>query len=346
MTLRAVRDPLVPRDSGPNASAKNLRLFQMSILNRGAVASTSLMCVGSCLLIILVDLSAFPTRSGAQSTPTPAARPLSDGSRPPRSDPTKSDHPRSIQLYRTHCTDCHDGDGRGESSRDLMRTIPDFTKPDWHIARSNDRLLRSIREGKGFMPAMKDKLGATEVVELVGLVRHFRDGRQVVPDEPTEEDDRSIPPEPEESKTLTSAGTETPRVTSLAATDLANRGADDARNLFRRFCVSCHGADGRGIALRAQVPRLPDFASAVWHEQRTDAELTVSIFEGKGTTMPTFRGKLDEAQVSNLIAHLRSMAPSRNRIMQKPLTNFRRRFEELRTEMNDLQRQYRALSSE
>ena len=81
----------------------------------------------------------------------------------------------------------------------------------------------------------------------------------------------------------------------------------------------------------------------MWHEQRTDAELTVSIFEGKGTSMPTFRGKLDDAQVCDLIAYLRSLAPASNKSMPKPLTEFRRRFQELRNEMHDLQRQYRAL---
>ena len=37
----------------------------MSILNRGAVPSTPLVCLGSCLLITMAGFSAFPTRSGA-----------------------------------------------------------------------------------------------------------------------------------------------------------------------------------------------------------------------------------------------------------------------------------------
>ena len=37
------------------------------------------------------------------------------------------------------------------------------------------------------MPAMKGKLGETEVVQLVALVRNFRGGQQLVPDEPEDE---------------------------------------------------------------------------------------------------------------------------------------------------------------
>ena len=99
------------------------------------------------------------------------------------------------------------------------------------------------------MPAMKDELGATEVVELVSLIRDFRDGRRVVPHDPEDEDHPLIPSQPAEPKPLTSSGARTHRPTALAATDLANPRADEARKLYRRFCMSCHGADGHGTTL-------------------------------------------------------------------------------------------------
>ena len=37
------------------------------------------------------------------------------------------------------------------------------------------------------MPPMKSKLGETDVVQLVALVRNFRGGQQIVPDDPEDE---------------------------------------------------------------------------------------------------------------------------------------------------------------
>jgi len=200
-----------------------------------------------------------------------------------------------------------------------MRTIPDFTRPEWHSARDDDHLQHSIREGKGFMPAMKDKLGPTEVVLLVTLVRNFRGGEQVVPDEPEDQE------EPSTSESVV------PR-------------SDAIPGLFQRFCSSCHGADGHGNAMRAQMPWLPDFTAPDWHQRRSDAQLTASVLEGKGTVMPAFSGKLGEAQVRELVAYLRSFVPAGARSIPKPSSDFHRRYQELQHEMNKLKRQYRALS--
>jgi mono/diheme cytochrome c family protein len=225
-----------------------------------------------------------------------------------------------------------------------MRSIPDFTKPDWHSARSNDRLVHSIREGKGFMPAMKDKLGATDIVKLVSLVRGFRDGKQVVPDVSDHEDDPSKPTVTEKSTASPNPGSLAPRLVSRATSERGDRRSDAARGLFQRLCASCHGTDGHGNALRAQLPWLPDFTSPAWHQRRSDAHLRTSIVEGKGTAMPTFGGKLGDDQVRNLVAYVRSFAPAPTRPIQESSTDFRQRFQRLENEMNDLKREYRALS--
>jgi mono/diheme cytochrome c family protein len=301
----------------------------MSTLVRGAVPGTRVLSWGSCLLFIWVSLAALAVQSLGQSTPSRVVSPISGGSKSPRPDRTQADGSRSIELYRTHCMDCHETDGRGGSSRELMRTIPDFTRPEWHSARDDYHLQHSIREGKGFMPAMKDKLGPMEVVLLVTLVRNFRDGEQVVPDKPEDQEQPSTPPGPRRLAELTRPVAR----------------SDAIPGLFQRFCSSCHAADGHGNAMRAEMPWFPDFTAPDWHQRRSDAQLTASVLEGKGTAMPAFSGKLGEPQVRELVAYLRSFVPAGARsIPTKPSSDFRRRYQELQDEMNELRRQYRALS--
>ena len=58
---------------------------------------------------------------------------------------------------------------------------------------------------------------------------------------------------------------------------------------FNRYCIRCHGVDGRGVW---DIPDVPDFTNARWQSCRTDAQLARSILEGRGSVMPPWRGTL------------------------------------------------------
>jgi mono/diheme cytochrome c family protein len=300
----------------------------------------------SCLLMVLVGVVAFQAHSLGQSAPASAVGPTPGGSRPSPMDRTAADQSRSrpFHLFRTHCIECHDGDGRGEPVRDVMESIPDFTKPDFHQTRSDERLVRSVKEGKGSMPPMKTKLSETDVVQLVLLVRNFRGARQVVPEESEPEKPSSKPTDPKAASANRATDSHARQSASPATNPPANHEADAGRGIFKRFCMACHGADGHGSAMRAQTPSIPDFTSPAWQQRRSDPQLTTTIFEGKGTGMPTFRGKLDETQARNLIAYLRTFAPiSASATIARP-TEFKLRFQQLATELDNLKRQYHELS--
>lgn len=64
-------------------------------------------------------------------------------------------------------------------------------------------------------------------------------------------------------------------------------------------CVACHSKDGTPI-----VPEAPNFKDAKWQKRRTDAQLSKSIRDGKGT-MPKHAGP--EADIPALVAYVRSM---------------------------------------
>lgn len=79
--------------------------------------------------------------------------------------------------------------------------------------------------------------------------------------------------------------------------------------LFASTCARCHGADGAGGLPLAtgQTPR--NFRDHAFHASRSDADLKRTIREGRPPGMPPFGATFDEAQVTALVAHLRSLDP-------------------------------------
>ena len=85
-------------------------------------------------------------------------------------------------------------------------------------------------------------------------------------------------------------------------------------NLFNRYCIRCHGVDGRGVW---DIPGIPDFTDVRWQNYRTDAEIVRIIIEGRGAVMPQFRGALALDEAWGLAHYLRSFVPGTE--MSKPV---------------------------
>jgi mono/diheme cytochrome c family protein len=130
----------------------------------------------------------------------------------------------------------------------------------------------------------------------------------------------------------------------------ATTGTRAGRELFGQHCVQCHGTDGTGSPARGPEPEIPDFTDASWQGRRGQAQLLVSILDGKGAGMPPWRGKISEDQARELVVHVRSLAPTADKPgpeKQKGPTSssdFEERFRRLEQEMDELKRQYRELS--
>ena len=92
------------------------------------------------------------------------------------------------------------------------------------------------------------------------------------------------------------------------------------------------------------MPSLPDFSSGSWHAGRTDARLTASILEGKGSLMPAWRGRLTAEQVRELVAFVRTLGPGGPATGGTSTSEFARRFDELQKQWDELDRQVKALS--
>jgi mono/diheme cytochrome c family protein len=245
--------------------------------------------------------------------------------------------PLPVSLFRTHCLKCHDGDGSGEITRDVFRSIPDFTDARWQASKNDTRLKRAILEGQGkSMPAMKDKLSQAEAGRLVLLVRAFRGGRHVI----SEEEES---PEP---KRIANA---TPAPVARAVSPSAPKSQDSsirlAGALFQRSCRNCHGSDGKGSETRALMSEIPDFTNRAWQEHRDRAELIASVLEGKGSHMPAFRDKLSAEQSRAIVDLIRTFGPPQAGAAATTSDEFDARFTRLRREFEALQREYQALLS-
>jgi cytochrome c oxidase cbb3-type subunit 3 len=85
------------------------------------------------------------------------------------------------------------------------------------------------------------------------------------------------------------------------------------KNLFRWFnCTGCHSNGGGGMG--------PALMDDKWRYGSSPDDIYASIMDGRPNGMPAFRGKINEDQVWQLVAYVRSMsgwarkdaAPGRN----------------------------------
>lgn len=81
---------------------------------------------------------------------------------------------------------------------------------------------------------------------------------------------------------------------------------EDAASVYKAKCAACHGADGTGSTPVGKSMKIRDFHSADVQKQ-SDADLTQIITAGKGA-MPSYKGKLTDAQIKDLVGYIRAMA--------------------------------------
>jgi mono/diheme cytochrome c family protein len=88
------------------------------------------------------------------------------------------------------------------------------------------------------------------------------------------------------------------------------RGPDEEKRvtigLYNRYCIRCHGVDGRGVW---DIPDVPDFTNARWQASRSDGQLARITLEGRGACMPPFRGTLTLEESWAMARYLRTFVP-------------------------------------
>ena len=82
-----------------------------------------------------------------------------------------------------------------------------------------------------------------------------------------------------------------------------------AAQLYRRYCVSCHGADGRAQTSKGKFSHARDLSDAQWQDDVSDERLFNSIMNGRNVrgNMPAFADKLNEKEVNSLVEFVRRL---------------------------------------
>jgi mono/diheme cytochrome c family protein len=75
--------------------------------------------------------------------------------------------------------------------------------------------------------------------------------------------------------------------------------------LYDRYCVRCHGVDGKGVW---DIPDVPDFTNVRWQQSRSDEQIVRLTIEGRGACMPAFRGMLSIEETWAMTRYLRTFA--------------------------------------
>jgi cytochrome c6 len=85
----------------------------------------------------------------------------------------------------------------------------------------------------------------------------------------------------------------------------------DAAKIFAAKCTACHAKDGKGSLPMAKMFKLKDPAvlnlTSDATSKLTDAELVQTITAGRDK-MPSFKGKLKDAEISALVAYIRTLS--------------------------------------
>jgi mono/diheme cytochrome c family protein len=254
----------------------------------------------------------------------------------------------SSQLYQAYCLACHDAGGQGATMRKAMPEIPDFSNRAWQASRTDEELKRSILAGKGkFMLAMNDKLAPIDAEQMVSFLRAFEGGDQRVVLEPHQPAlpapaENARPAAPVTNASAPAADAAKPRPNAASAEMVGRLNA--VTRLYRQYCLTCHGVDGKGTEMRPGMPTLPDFTGPTWQEAKKEGQLAGEVLDGKGSLMPAFRGRVSADQAGDLVAYVRAFGPARTSGAKPSASDFERRFLKLRQEWDELDKQLRALT--
>ena len=85
-----------------------------------------------------------------------------------------------------------------------------------------------------------------------------------------------------------------------------------AAQVYRRYCVSWHGSDGRAKTSKGKFSHARDLSEAAWQAEVSDERIFNSITNGRNVrgNMPAFGNKLNEREINSLVDFVRRLKGS------------------------------------
>ncbi|MCA1620955.1 MAG: cytochrome c [Acidobacteria bacterium] len=81
---------------------------------------------------------------------------------------------RGRAVYADRCTRCHGADGQGRTRMAETVEPPDLSDPAWQRGRSDARMIASVANGRGQMPAFKKRLTRQDIAASIAYVRTLK----------------------------------------------------------------------------------------------------------------------------------------------------------------------------
>ena len=92
---------------------------------------------------------------------------------------------------------------------------------------------------------------------------------------------------------------------AIAACTVPSFAQNTGAATYTSKCQMCHGADGAGTTPAGKAMKAPSFLSPAVVKEPT-ADLIAVTKSGKGK-MPAYAGKLTDAEIKDVIAHVRTL---------------------------------------
>jgi len=158
-------------------------------------------------------------------------------------------------------------------------------------------------------------------------------------------------PAPAQPPPAAGAGGGLPSALPVATADTAAQAEKlrAAGATFSTLCIACHGPDGRGTAVRAAMPLLPNFTSHDWHATKSNSQLATTIMEGKGL-MPAWNTQVTADRARDLALYVRSFGAPELIAEAAPASapstaEFDSKMQALRQKFDDIEKQLQALAT-
>ena len=92
-------------------------------------------------------------------------------------------------------------------------------------------------------------------------------------------------------------------VVAISGHDANAAAAARGSALFEQQCVSCHGADAKGV----QALGAPNLTDGIWLYGGERQNIQQSLYAGRGGVMPAWTGRLSEEQITALAVYVHSL---------------------------------------
>ena len=93
----------------------------------------------------------------------------------------------------------------------------------------------------------------------------------------------------------------------LSTREISNQRS--APQVYRRYCVSCHGNDGQAKTSKGKFSHARNLADPQWQAEVSDERIFNSIMNGRNQrgNMPAFANKLKEKEAESLVVFVRGL---------------------------------------